>query len=146
MYLPLLSMVAELGLFFCVNSHCPFIYSIDRGYLYWSCGFNLQLVQLVERFLILFITLSSLGVHFGFIATSACESSTGICFWGCPCDDWEWQWHSCLDWGESGGARCEGKPAVMGAVDKALLEPFSSLWQLSFKGVPWLVLLHCLAQ
>ena len=48
-----------------------------------------------------------------------------------------------LDCGESGGVRYAGKTAVMDTGDMTLLESFSSLWQLVFKGLAWLVLLCC---
>ena len=63
-----------------------------------------------------------------------------------PSEDWVWRWPSCLDLKEPGCTRCIGKPAATGAGYEVLLEPFSSLWQLVFKGLPWLVLLWCLVQ
>ena len=60
-----------------------------------------------------------------------------------------WRWHRCLDPKKPGCARRIGKPAATGAGYKdikRLLEPFSSLWKLAFKGLPWLVLLWCLVQ
>lgn len=54
-------------------------------------------------------------------------------------------WHSCLECRDPGGIECAGKPEAAGAEDQALLESFSSLWHLAFKGPHWLVLLHCLA-
>ena len=49
----------------------------------WSCGFNLQLVQLVGRFWVFFLATLPLGFKYGFISTSACGLSTGVCSWGC---------------------------------------------------------------
>ena len=40
-----------------------------------------------------------------------------------------------LDCGEPGGVRYAGKTAVMDTGDMTLLESFSSLWQLVFKGL-----------
>ena len=50
----------------------------------WSCGFNLQPVKLVGRFGVFFLSYTALGFNYGFISTSACESSPGICSWSCP--------------------------------------------------------------
>ena len=47
----------------------------------WSCGFNLQLVWLVGSFCVFFLPL---GFDCGFISTSTCVLSTGVCSWGCP--------------------------------------------------------------
>ena len=52
----------------------------------WSSGFNLQLILLVGRFWWESSPLATLpmGLNCGFISTSACGSSTGVCSWGCP--------------------------------------------------------------
>ena len=42
------------------------------------CGFNFQLVQLVGRFSILFVSHIALAFDCGFIPTPACGSSTGV--------------------------------------------------------------------
>ena len=49
-----------------------------------SCGFNLQLVQLVGRFWVFFLSHPAPGFSCGFISTYAYGSSTGVCSWGCP--------------------------------------------------------------
>ena len=49
----------------------------------WSCGFNLQLVHLVGRFWSSSLVTLPLGFNCGFISTSACGPSTGVCSWGC---------------------------------------------------------------
>ena len=50
----------------------------------WSCGFNLKLVQILERYWIFYLSHTALGFNCGLISTSACGSSTGVCSWGCP--------------------------------------------------------------
>ena len=47
----------------------------------WPCGSNLQLVG---RFGSSSSATLPLGLNCGFIATSACGSSPGVCSWGCP--------------------------------------------------------------
>jgi len=49
----------------------------------WLCGFNLQLVQLVEGFGSFSLATLPLGFNYVFISTSTCGSSTGVCSWGC---------------------------------------------------------------
>ena len=49
-----------------------------------SFGFNLRLVQLVGRFWVFFLSHTALGFNCGFISTSACGLSTGVCSRGCP--------------------------------------------------------------
>ena len=51
-----------------------------------------------------------------------------------------------LDSRDPVGSKRTGKPAAMGTEDMVLVESFSSFWQLTFKGPPWLVLLCCLEQ
>ena len=51
-----------------------------------------------------------------------------------------------LDSRDPVGSKRTGKPAAMGTEDMVLVESFSSFWQLTFKGPPWLVLLCCLVQ
>ena len=55
--------------FFCRTSHCPF---------------NLQLLPLVGRLCVLFLSPPAPGFSHGFTFTSACESSPRVCSWGCP--------------------------------------------------------------
>ena len=49
----------------------------------WSCGFNLQPVQLVGRFWVLFLSHTAPGFQLWFYF-HLCRLSTGICSWGCP--------------------------------------------------------------
>ena len=59
--------------FFCVCELSMTFYIFHRHSLpSWSCGFNLQLVQLVGRFWVFFLSHTASG------------SSTGVCSWGCP--------------------------------------------------------------
>ena len=49
----------------------------------WSHRFNLQLVQLLEGFGSSSLVTIPLCYNCGFIYTYACESSIGVCSWGC---------------------------------------------------------------
>ena len=57
-----------------------------------------------------------------------------------------WRWLSCLDHRGLGGAKCAEMLVASGTGAMALLQSFSSLWQLAFKRPLWLVLLCCLVQ
>ena len=50
----------------------------------WSCGFNLQLVQLVGRFGVFFLSHTAPGFQLCCISTAECGLSIGVCSWGCP--------------------------------------------------------------
>ena len=43
----------------------------------------------------------------------------------------------------AGTLAAPGKPEATSTGHMALLEFFSSLWELTFKGLPWLILLYC---
>ena len=49
-----------------------------------SCGFNLKLVQLVKTFGSSSLATPPLHFNYGFISTSPCGLSTGVCSLGCP--------------------------------------------------------------
>ena len=51
-----------------------------------------------------------------------------------------------MDRGDPGSTKCSEALVSLGTEAMALLEPFSSLWQLAFKEPPWLALLCCLEQ
>ena len=52
--------------------------------LSWSCGLTLHRAQLAGRVWVAFLSPTAPGFSCGFISTSACGSSTGVCSWGCP--------------------------------------------------------------
>ena len=69
----------------------------------WSCGFNLQLVQLVGRFWVFFLSHTAPGfplwfyfhlcmwvVHWGLLLRPPWRT------WVCPCEGQVWRWCSCL--------------------------------------------------
>ena len=116
----------------------------------WFCGFNLQHLQLMERFLFLFLTCSSPGAQLWFYPhlciwtihrslTSRLPCRT----WVCSSEDRAWRWHGYLDFRDPGSTRCAGKPVTLGAGDMALLGVFPNLWKLAIKEPPCLVLLYC---
>ena len=64
----------------------------------WSCGFNLQLIQLVGRFWVFFFSHTAPGFHCGFISTSTCGLSPGVLLlrlpwrtWVCPSEGQVWR-------------------------------------------------------
>ena len=60
-------------------------YIFDRHSLpSWCCGFYLQLIQLLRSFGFCSLPTLPLCFNCGFISTSACGSSTVVCYWGCP--------------------------------------------------------------
>ena len=64
--------------FFCGNSHCPLVCLVDHMDLIYS------LYSWWEGFGSSSLAALPLGFNCGFISTSAYESSTGVCSWGCP--------------------------------------------------------------
>ena len=67
-----------------------------------------------------------LGFNCGFIPTSACGSSTGVCSWGCPggvglpCEGQVWRWCSCLGHWGSGSTRYSGELVARAAGNRVL--------------------------
>ena len=53
----------------------------------------------------------------------------------CPSEDRRWRWHGCLDCRDCSDARCAVKSIATGMENTVLLESFSNLWQLVFKGL-----------
>ena len=68
----------------CGSSQWPFIHSIDRVCLVWSCGFNLQLVQLVWWFWVFFLSHTVPGFQLWLYFHLCTGLFTGVCSWGCP--------------------------------------------------------------
>ena len=81
----------------------------------WSCGFNLQLVQLVERFWVFFLSYTAPGfqlwfyfhlymwvVHWDLLLRLPRRT------WVCPCEGQVWRWCSCLGHSGSGSTLLKG--------------------------------------
>lgn len=119
----------------------------------WSCGFNLQLVQLLGRFSGLFLSCTAPG----FSWSSAVVLSPplpeyrplGLLLrlpwraWVCPREDQLWRGRSGLDRGDPGGPECAGTLwpnwSLLPASGPFLAAP--SLWLCVFKALkrpPWL--------
>ena len=82
--LPPMSMAIRTSAFSFVGALSGLLYIPQTQSLpSWSCGFNLQLVQMVGGFESSSLPTLPLGFNCGFISTSACGSSTGVCSWGC---------------------------------------------------------------
>lgn len=99
-----------------------------------SGRFNLQLIQLMEPFLILFLSCSTSGAqlwlyphHCIWIAHWTLLRRQPQRIWVCPNEDWTWRWRGCLDHRDLRGTRCARKPVETLAGDMALLGLFSSL-------------------
>ena len=101
-----------------VLSHIPQTQRLSS----WPCGFNVQLIQLVGRVLILFPSHSILGaqvwfypyldlwvIHMRLLLRPPWRT------WACPSED-RWRGHSCLECGDPDNARYMGKPVAKGAV------------------------------
>ena len=140
----------------CARPQSPQLPELDRFHL-WEhllstqivhrCRVYLaqQLVQLMERFLIFFLSRPIPGVQLGFYPH--------LCVWSihrslvlrlpwsscvCPSEDRAWRWYDCLDHGSPDSARCAGKPAATGARDVALVRAFSGTQCMARQGQPWL--------
>ena len=81
----------------------------------WLCGFNLQLVQLVGRFWVFFLSHTAPGFqlwfyfhlcmwvfHWGLLLRLPWRT------WVCSCEGQVWRWCSCLGRRGSGSTRCSG--------------------------------------
>ena len=107
-------------------------------------GFNLQLVQLMERFSISFLTCPIPGVQLWFYP-HLCVWSTHRSLvlrlpwssWVCPCEDWAQRWYDCLDHGSPGGTQSTGKPAATATSSMALVRAFSGAQHKAREGHPW---------
>ena len=86
----------------------------------WSCGFHLQLVQLVGGFWVFFLSHTAPGfqlwfyfhlcmwvVHWGLLMRLPWKT------WVCPCEGQVWRWCSCLSVRGSGDIRYSGELAAI---------------------------------
>ena len=115
-----------------------------QGLPIWLCGFNLQLVQLMERFSVFFLSHPVPGVQLCFYP-HLCVWSTYRSLvlrlpwssWVCPSEDRVKRWSDCLDCGSPGSANCAGKPAATGARDMAIVRGFSGSRWPAHESQPW---------
>ena len=70
--------------FSCGSSQWPFIFHRHRVCLVDHMDLICSLYGWREGFGSFSLATLPLGLNCGFISTSACESSPGVCFWGCP--------------------------------------------------------------
>ena len=93
----------------------------------WSCGFNLQLVQLVGRFWVFILCHTASGLQLWFYF----HLCTGVVHWGllqrlpwrawvCPCEGQVWRWCSCLGHRGPGSTRYSGVLAARAAGNTVL--------------------------
>ena len=127
-FLPPLSTAVRTGAFSFVGAlngllYIPWIQSL----LSWSCGFNLQLVELVGRFWVFFLSHTSPGFQSWFYF----HLCTGVVHWGllltlpwrtwvCPCQGLVWRWWGCLGRRGSGSTRYSGGLAAREAGNTVL--------------------------
>ena len=115
-----------------------------QGLPSWLQGFNLQLVELIERFLILFLRCPFPGVQLWF-HPHLCMWSTHRSLvlrlpwssWVCPIEDRAQRWYNCLDHRSPGNVKCTGKPAVTGTRDITLVRSFSGARHKVSEGQYW---------
>ena len=72
------------SIFFCGNTHCPFIYSTDRVYLVDYVDLICSLYGWWKVFWSSFLVTLPLELNCGFIPTSASGLSTWVSLWGFP--------------------------------------------------------------
>ena len=132
--LPPKSTASRVRVFSFVETFIVLLYNPQTESTRLSCRFNLQLIQLMEWFLILFLSCSTSGdqlwlylhlciwiVHWTLLPRWFQR------IWVCHSEDWTWRWHGCLDHRDLRGTRCARKPVATLAGDMALLGLFSSL-------------------
>ena len=115
-----------------------------QGLPSWSCGFTLQLVQLMERFSVFFLSHSIPRVQLWFYP-HLCVWFTHRSLvlrlpwssWVCPCEYRAQRWYDSLDGRSSGSTKCTGKQVAMGARDMALVRAFSGAWHKAHEGQHW---------
>ena len=116
---------SELVHFLLWELSVPFTYSIESTQL--SCGFNLQLVQLVGRSWVFSLShtapefqlwfyfhLCMWVVHWGLLLSLPWRT------WVCPCEGQVWRWCSCLGHRGSGSTRYSGELAARAAGNTVL--------------------------
>ena len=87
----------------------------------WLCGFNLQLVQLVRRFWVFFLSHTAPGFQLWFYFHLCMWVVHWDLFrlpwrsWVCPCEGQVWRWCSCLSHSGSGSTRYSGELVARGA-------------------------------
>ena len=83
-FLPLMSTAIRTSAFSSVGALNDLLYIPQTQSLpSWSCGFNLQLVQLVGGFWVFFLSHTVPGFQLALFPPLD-MGSTGLCSWGCP--------------------------------------------------------------
>ena len=114
-FLPPMSTAIRTSMFSSVGALSDLLYTPQSQSLpSWSCGFNLQHVQLVGRFWV-FLTHTAPGsqlwfyvhlcmwiIHWGLLLRLPWRA------WVCPCESQVWKWCSCLGCRGSGSTRYQG--------------------------------------
>ena len=114
-FLPPVSTPSELVRFLLWECSITFYMFCRHSVPSWSCGFNLQLVQLVGRFWVFFLSHTVPGFQLWlYFHLCICVVHWGLFLrlhWRtcvCPCEGLVWKWCSCLHCRGSGSTRCSG--------------------------------------
>ena len=106
----------------------------------WLCGFNLQLVQLVGRFWVLFLSHTAPGFQLWFylllcmwIVHRGLLLSLPWRTWVCPSEDQVWRWCSCLGH-RPGSTRYSGEPAARAPGNRVLYKGMTIIINLPCPG------------
>ena len=133
-FLSLMSTAIRASVYSFVGSQCPFMLCHRQSLPSWSCGFNLQLVQLVGRFWVFFFS----HIAPGFQLWLYFHLYTWIVYWGlllrlpwrtwvCPCEGQLWRCCSCLGCRDPSSTKCAetGTASTTGvmALSESFFEP-----------------------
>ena len=127
-FLPSMSTVISTSAFSFVGALNGFLYIPKTQKLSsWPCGFNLQLVQLVGRFWVFFLSHTAPGFQLWFyFHLGLCIAHWALLLrlpwrtWVCPCEGQVWRWCSCLGRRGSGSTRYSGELAARAAGNTVL--------------------------
>ena len=123
-----------------------------QGLPSWSWRFNLQLVQLMERFSVFFLSYPAPGVKLWFYPH--------LCMWSthrslvlrpawsssvCPSEARVQRWYDYFDHGSPGSVKFAGKLAATGARDMALVRVFPDTQHKVREGQLWGGIFYCSA-
>ena len=116
-FLPLMSTAIRTSAFSFVAILNDLLYIPERQRLpSWLCGFNLQLVQLVGRFWVFFLSCTDPGFQFWFYFHLCLWAVHWGLFlrpprrtWVCPCEGQVWRWCTCFCLRISGSTTYSGE-------------------------------------
>ena len=111
-----------------------------------SCGFNLQLVELVRRFWVSFLSYTAPGLQLWFyfhlclwVVRWDLQLRLPWRTWACPCEGQVWRWCSCLGRRGSGRTRYSGELAARAAAAEGYGNQY---WPILSSILAWRTSLH----